>query len=162
MKTQKLIVIAAIVCLMVGASGPAQALSQEAREIIRDFCEVIRDDAEETGDKLTDADESLNRCVDNFRDCRDGGRIGDGDPLVECLSDGLGCAGRATGEKVEACLEYQEEFSKAYARALREARFGGGDVEDEIQDFFSSRTRFRRICLAPAVQVSRTCVQTTE
>jgi hypothetical protein len=160
MKTQKLIIIAAIVCLMVGASGPAQALSQEAREIIRDFCEVIKDDAEETGDKLTDADESLNRCVDDFRDCRDGGRIGDGDPLVECLSDGLGCSGRATGERVEACLEYQEEFSKAYERALREARFG--DVEDEVQEFFSTRTRARRRCLAPTVQVARTCVETTE
>ena len=94
MKTQKMIVIAAIVCLMVGASGPAQALSQEAREIIGDFCEKIREDAEETGDKLTDADESLGRCVNDFADCREGGGIGDGDPLVECLSDGLGCAGR--------------------------------------------------------------------
>ncbi len=161
MKTQKLIVIAAIVCLLVGASGPAQAgPRQDAAEIIADFCETVRNDAEETGTKLADADESLGKCVDDFGDCRDGGLIGDGDPLVECLSDGLGCAARASGENVQACLEYQEEFADAYERALRAARFK--DVEDRVQGFFNSRTRARRICLRPAIQVARACSETDE
>ncbi len=164
MKTQKLIVIAAIVCLMVGASGPAQAQSREDREdvleIIADFCETVRDDAEETRFKLEDADADLNKCVEDFGDCRDGGLIGDGDPLVECLSEGLGCAGRAATDNVEACIEYKEEFADAYERALRAARFQ--DVEDEVQDFFNSRTRARRICLAPAIRVARACADNTE
>ncbi len=162
MKTQKLIVIAAIVCLLVGASGPAQAQSpsEDAREIIADFCETIRDDAEETQRKLRDADEDLEKCADDFGDCRDGGLIGDGDPLVECLGDGLGCAGRAATDGAEACLEYQEEFEDAYERALRAARFE--DVEDEVQDFFNSRRRARRLCLAPAIKIARECSETAE
>jgi hypothetical protein len=145
---------------MVGASGPAQAKRGDAREIIADFCETVRDDAEETRFKLEDADADLNKCVEDFGDCRDGGLIGDGDPLVECLSEGLGCAGRAATDSVEACLEYQEEFADAYERALRAARFE--DVEDEVQDFFNSRGRARRICLAPAIQVARACSDNTE
>jgi hypothetical protein len=179
MKTQKLIVIAAIVCLMVGASGPAQAKRGEDRvgasgpaqakggedredvlEIIADFCETVRNDAEETRVKLVDADDDLEKCDDDFDECRDGGLIGDGDPLVECLSEGLGCAGRAATDNVEACIEYKEEFADAYERALRAARFQ--DVEDEVQDFFSSRGRLRRICLAPAIQVARACSDNPE
>jgi hypothetical protein len=106
-----------------------------------------------------DADEDLDKCVEDFGDCRDSGLIGDGDPLVDCLSGGLGCAGRAANDRVEACIEYQEEFSDAYERALRAARFK--EVEGEVQDFFNSRTRERRICLAPAIQVARACADTT-
>ena len=138
MKTQKLLVIAAIVCLLVGTSGPAQAEPGDAAAIIADFCETIADDAVETVQKLGDAEEDLGKCAEDFSDCRDGGLIGDGDPLVECLSDGLSCSGRANGDKVEACFAYKDEFADAYERALRSARFK--DVEDRVQNFFNSQS----------------------
>jgi hypothetical protein len=159
MRFQKLLISAATVFCLVGASGPAEAqgVSPESRLIIADFCEMVRNDAEQAERRLEDAEDDLDRCVEDFRDCRDGGLIGDGDPLVECLTEGLSCAARRATDGVEACIEFQEEFADSYERALREARFG--DVEDEVQDFFNSRSRARRICLRPAVQIGRSCTQ---
>ncbi len=152
MRINGLLLGTVIACLMVGASGPAQA---PARDIIEDFCSTVQDDAVDTLEKLGNAAGDLAGCTEDFGDCRNGGRIGDGDPLVECLSDGLSCAARAATENVEACLEYQEEFADAYERKLRAARFE--DVEDEVQDFFNSQSRKRRFCLAPPSQIARTC-----
>jgi len=159
MRFQKLLISAATAFCLVGASGPAQAqvASSDARFIIEDFCETVSNDAEETEKKLEDAETDLDQCVEEFRFCRDDGLIGDGDPLVECLSEGLSCAGRAGTDRVEACVEFQEEFADSYERALRAARFE--DVEDEVQDFFNSRSRLRRICLRPAIEIGRACAQ---
>ncbi len=146
---------------MVGASGLAQAQSPEedARTIIAEFCETIADDAEEAQDRLADVVEDQEECVDDFRDCRDGGLFGN-DPLVECLSDGIECSARAAEDKAQACGEYKEDFSDAYEQALRQAR--RKDVEDDVQDFFNNRTRARRLCLRPAIQVARVCADIAE
>jgi hypothetical protein len=159
MRLQKLLISAATAFCLVGASGPAQAQrgSEDAREIIADFCETVRNDAEETARKMEDAEDDLDECVEDFGQCRDGGRIGDGDPLVECLDEGLSCTARKATDKVEACIEFQEEFADSYERALRAARFE--DVEDEVQGFFNSQSRARRVCLRPALQIGRACAQ---
>ena len=156
MKTQKLLVIAAIVCLLVGASGPAQAQLEESEvaEIIADFCETVSSEAADAAEKLENAAEDLAECVDDFADCRGGRGLGN-DPLVECLGKGVNCAARSAEDKAQACGEFVTDFGDARERALRQARRQG--VEDEVQDFFNTRTRARRVCLRPAIQVGREC-----
>jgi hypothetical protein len=162
MKFQKLFVIAAIVCLLVGASGPAQAgPRQDAREIIADFCETVSSEAADAAEKLGNAAEDLAECVDDFGECRDGGLFGN-DPLVECLDKGINCASRSAEDKAQACGEFVTDFGDAYERALRQARRQGQRVEDLVQDFFNDQSPKRRICLAPAIQVSRACADNPE
>ena len=155
MKFQKLLVIAAIVCLLVAVSGPAQAQPrQDAREIIADFCESVSSEAADTKEKLGNAAKDLAECPEEFVDCRDGGLFGN-DPLVECLGEGLECTARAAEDKAQACGEFETDLTDAYERAMRQARREG--VEDRVQDFFNSQSRDRRRCLRPAVRVGRVC-----
>ena len=96
MKILKMLIIAVTVCLLVGASGPAQAQRprQDAAEIIADFCEAVSSEAGDTIEKLGNAAGDLAECTEEFGDCRDGGLFGN-DPLVECLAKGIECTARA-------------------------------------------------------------------
>ena len=80
--------------------------------------------------------------------------------MVECLSDGLSCTARASEDAVEACSQFRENFSETHNRALRNAR--REDVENDVQDFFGTRSSDRRECRAPAVEVARACTSTEE
>ncbi len=156
MRINGILLATVIACLMMGASGPAQAqIRQNAAEVIADFCETVVDDSADALEKLGNAAGDLAECTEDFGDCRDGGRIGDGDPLVECLADGIECTARAAEDKAQACGEFQTDFADAYERALREARFE--DVEARVQVFFNSQSPLRRACLRPAIRVGRVC-----
>jgi hypothetical protein len=157
MKSQKLIVIAAIVCLLVGASGPAQAQPrQDAAEIIADFCEAVAEEAADALEKLGNAAGDLFECTEEFVRCRDGGLFGN-DPLVECLGKGIECTARAAEDKAQACGEFVTDFGDAYEDGLRAARRQGQRVENLVQDFFNEPSPERRDCLRPAIQVGRVC-----
>jgi hypothetical protein len=154
MKTQKLLVIAAIVCLLaVFVSGSAYAQPPLPRIIVA-FCQEVDGLALEAGDELGEATRDLAECIDEFQDCRGGRGIGN-DPLVECLNDGNRCTSRANNEQQRACDEFRVEFKDAYNDALRQARFNG--VGDKFEDFFDTRSGRRQDCLRPAIQASRAC-----
>lgn len=152
MRINGLLLGTAIACLMVGASGAAQA--QEAREVVVDFCETVADDAADALEKLENSAEDLAECPEEFGECRDGGLFGN-DPLVECLAEGLECTARSTEDKAQACGEFRTDLADASERALRQARREG--VEDQVQDFFNTQSRLRRVCLRPAIRVGRVC-----
>ena len=163
MKTQKLLVIAAIVCLLVGASGPAQAQLEESEvaEIIADFCETVSSEAADAAEKLENAADDLAECTDDFFDCRDGGLFGN-DPLVECLGKGINCAARSAEDKAQACGEFTTDLADAYERALRQARREGQRVEDRVQDFFNQPSAARSACLAAPIDVAKDCADFEE
>jgi len=154
MKFLKMLIIAVTVCLLVGASGPAQAQAGETREIIADFCETVADEAADALEKLGNAAGDLAECTEEFGDCRDGGLFGN-DPLVECLADGIECSARAAEDKAQACGEFRTDFAENYEDALRQAR--RENVENRVQDFFNEPSPERTACLRPAITVGEVC-----
>ena len=154
MRINGLLLGTVIACLMMGASGPAQANPGDAREIILDFCDTVAEEAADTIEKLGNAAGDLAECPEDFIDCRDGGLFGN-DPLVECLADGIECSARAAEDKAQACGEFRTDFGEAYEDALRQAR--RENVENRVQDFFNDPSPERSACLRPAIKVGEVC-----
>lgn len=156
MKTQKLIVIAAIVCLLaVFLAGPAYA-QDEAEEIWAEFCEEIEHDADKALEDLADANDDLAECLPDFRECRTGEGFGRADSLVECLDEGNTCTSRANDDKEKACSEFAEDLEDAWKDAMRQADLN--DVEDEFEDILEDPANpDLRECLRPAERVFSVC-----
>ena len=155
MKSQKLIVIAAIVCLLaVFVSGPAYA-QEDLPEIIIEFCEEILNDAEKANRDLDKANEDGGKCRGDFVDCRTGEGFGTSNSLVECLDESTTCTNRAIEDKLKACSEFSEDLEDAYEDAARRA--DRKDVEEEFEEWLETPSAARRYCLLPSIQVFRRC-----
>jgi vacuolar-type H+-ATPase subunit I/STV1 len=164
MKNQKLFIIAAIVCLLaVFSFGFAYAQDEESaelNEIIAEFCDDIQKAANEAGDELDEASRDQDDCRDEFRECRTGSGFGEAESLVECLNEGNTCVSRVKRDQAEACEEFTEDFEDAYEDAFRDA--DQADVDDGLEEFFSTPTPERNGCLATSIQVIRVCAGLAE
>ena len=155
MKTQKLIVIAAIVCLLaVFVSGPAYAQGGLPK-IIAEFCEEIDKDAEKANDDLDKANENRGECREDFVDCRTGGGLGTANSLFECLEASSTCTKRAIEDKLKACSEFSEDLEDAYEDATR---LTSRKDEKAFEEWLDTPGPERRNCLLTSIQVFRRCV----
>ena len=157
MKFQKLIVIAASLCLLaVFVTGPAYAQDRiEAMEIWDEFCEEIVNDAEKAFRDLADANDDLDKCFPDFVDCRTGEGFGRADSLVDCLADGNTCTSRANEDEAKACSEFAEDLEDAWKDALRRADIK--DVEGALERYLNDPNPTLGVCFRPARQVFRVC-----
>jgi sugar-specific transcriptional regulator TrmB len=128
MKTQKLIVIAAIVCLLaVFISGSAYA---QAAEIIAEYLEEFQENSNETLRELENISRDLRQCFDEFEDCTDS--FGRDKTLVECLSDFIPCTREESTDKQRTCTQFLREFRGDFRRSSRDARRAG--VEEQFKE----------------------------
>ena len=153
MKIQKLLVIAASVCLLaVFVSGPAYARSP--LEIAQEFCDEVDDAAEEATEELAEAAGDLQECREDVQDCS-GGFI-NREP-VECIRDFNQCVDRAYEDAAQACRAFQRRLEDAYDDALRRARRQNQRTERRVQTLLANR--LREECFAEAVAISRRCAR---
>jgi len=132
MKTQKLLVIAASVCLLAFfLAGAAQA--QDLGEIIVDYCEDVAHDATEAIDELSEARADLEECSYEFFQCLDG--LGPPDP-VDCAGEVAVCQKRGLRDEIQACNEFLQEFKRNTKRAETRAKIK--DVKEEFVAWFFS------------------------
>jgi hypothetical protein len=130
MKTQKLLVIVASVCLMAFfISGSAYA-QDELDQIIAAYLAEFQENSDETLSDLNDVSRDLRQCFDGFEDCTD--TFGEDNPLVECLSEFIPCVSRESRDKDQTCTSFLREFRGDYRRASRDARQIG--MEEEFKN----------------------------
>ena len=128
MKTQKLIVIAAIVCLMAFfISGSAYA---QAEEIIDEYLGEYQENVNETLRELENTSHDLRQCFDEFEDCTD--PFGKDQELVQCLGDFIPCTREESTDKQRTCTQFLREFRGDFRRASRDARRAG--VEEQFKE----------------------------
>jgi hypothetical protein len=126
MKTQKLLVIVASVCLMAFLiSGSAYA---QARPIIANYLAEFQENSGETLRDLDEVSDDLRECYRDFDDCSSGRSQG----LVQCLGDFVPCVSRESRDKDQTCTSFLREFRGDYRRASRDARRAG--VEENFQN----------------------------
>jgi hypothetical protein len=130
MKTQKLLVIVASVCLMAFfISGSAYA-QDELDQIIAAYLAEFQENSDETLSDLNDVSRDLRQCFDGFEDCTD--TFGEDNPLVECLGDFIPCVREEGNDKNRTCTSFLREFRGDFRRASRDARQEG--VEEEFKE----------------------------
>ena len=154
MRTRSILEIMVLAfAVAVFAAGPASA--ETAEEIIAEFCEESANLAEDSSDELQNARNDIRECRRDYSDCRGGELIGDDDPLIQCLSQGLTCLSRGFEDRADACAEHGREFKDAYNDALSKAR--RSDVENEVQLFFNIDSAARDECLIESAAVGVLC-----
>ncbi len=151
MKTLKLNVIAASVCLLaVFISGPAQA--QEVG-IIADYCAEIEQNVADTLEELRAASRDLEECSDDFNACLSGRGLFD-DP-VDCIQDSRRCNRFGENGQRQACHAFVLEFGNDTRRAMRSAE--RQDVEVEFLSWYFGDSPGRNECINPAEVTSELC-----
>jgi hypothetical protein len=130
MKIQKLLVIAASLCLLaVFVSGSAYA-QDELDQIIAAYLAEFTENSATTLDEVQDISRDLQQCFDRFEDCSDS--FGRENEVVECLGDFISCVRREGRDKDRECSRFLREFRGDYRRASRDARREG--VEEEFKE----------------------------
>jgi hypothetical protein len=154
MRTRNLLEVMMLAfAIAVFAAGPVSA--ETAEEIIAEFCAESAKLAGDSVDELENARDDIRECRREFSDCRGGDFIGDDDPVIQCLSNGLTCLSRGFEDRADACNEHGREFEDAYNDALSEAR--RSDVEDQVQLFFNTDSAERDECLIESAAVGVLC-----
>jgi hypothetical protein len=155
MKTQKLLVIVASVCLMaVFVAGSAYA--GPLGPIKAEFCAQVAEDAFNAGEELVDGARDLEECVGEYGRC--GGRGPLEDSPAECLNEGFRCISFANNDLQQACGKFASDFEEAYRRALRQARREG--LEDRFERWLGRPAG--QACLQPAIEIGQVCAGLTE
>ena len=155
MKTQKLLVIAASVCLLVVfVSGSAYAQGPLA-PIKSEFCTAVEILAAGAVEKLVEATADVADCLVEFEDCRSGffGR-----DLENCISEYNRCNRHGNRDQAEVCSDFSEDFGAAYEEALRQSGF----LNLEFRFLRWSNTKAKaRECLDPAIGMFNACAGLT-
>ena len=130
MKTQKLFVIVASVCLLVVfVSGSAYA-QDDLDQIIAEYLAEYQKNLDETTRELNDITSDLRDCFDDLERCeRD---ADDGREQANCFRDFAQCLAREGRDKQGTCTDFLREFQRDYRSSSRDAR--RADVEDEFQE----------------------------
>jgi hypothetical protein len=124
MKYQKLLIIAASVCLSVAfLSGPAQA--QTLDDIVDDYCAALAVTVADTNDELFDAYQQGAECIIEAQDCT--ADLGPRDSAARCLSDFSQCTKRVKAQT--ACTDFVREWQAETKIAERSAKRNGVLVE---------------------------------
>ncbi len=154
MKAQKLLVIAASVCLLaVFVAGFAHA-EPPLPGIIADFCQETLEDTEEAAEEISEAANDLADCPQEFNQC-EGGIFND-DPAA-CIVEFLNCMSRARRDLNQACNDFQREFERNYNDALAATRLYPPGVERRFLKWAASEAS--AVCFAPAEAVALLCAQ---
>ena len=156
MKTQKLLVIAASVCLLVVFfSGSAYAQGPLA-PIKSEFCTTVAALSVDAAAKLVEATDDVADCLVEFKDCRTGliGR-----DFENCISEYNRCNRHGNRDQEEVCSDFSEDFGAAYEEALRQSGF----LNLEFRFLRWSNTKAKaRECLDPAIVMFNACAGLTE
>jgi hypothetical protein len=154
MKTKKLLVIAASVCLLaVFVAGSAYA---QVAEIIADYCEEVGQNVTTTLNELDDASGDLQDCSVELDDCLSG--LFQRDP-VKCIRDYSQCINFGENDQRQACQAFLLEFGNDTRRALRSA--DRQDVEEEFLLWLNGDSTGRNECLNPAQATAFVCADQT-
>ena len=130
MKSQKLIVIVASVCLMAFfISGSAYA-EEPDDTIIPDYLAEYQENVNETLRELENTSRDLRQCFNKFEDCTD--PFGKDQELVQCLGDFIPCTREESIDKQRTCTQFLREFRGDFRRASRDAR--RADVEEQFKE----------------------------
>jgi hypothetical protein len=154
MKSLKLIVIAATVCLL-AVLLPISAQAQEEQEIIDDYCQEVAREADHALFEIGEATADLQDCYDEYNDCMGG--LHSSNP-VDCIRDYRRCINRGNNEQLRECRRFLKGFQRDTRRAKRKAR--RKDVEDEFLDWFYSPDKEEE-CLSQAHNVALLCAGAT-
>ena len=155
MKIQKLLVIAAIVCLLaVFVSGSAYA--GPLRPIKNEFCQAVAILAADATDELIEATADVADCLVEFDDCRSG-RFGR--DLENCINEYNRCNRFANRDQQQACDKFREEFADIYDDTLRQSGFL--NLEFRFMRWANSNVKARE-CLQPAIDMYLLCGGVTE
>ena len=154
MKTQKLLIIAASVCLLVvffsgsAYAGPLAPIKSE-------FCTTVEAVAADAFLKLVEATEDVVDCAVEFEDCRSGFASRD---LENCISEYSRCNSRGNRDQEEVCRDFSEDFGAVYEEALRQSGF----LNLEFRFLRWSNTNAKaRECLEPAIYMFDQCAKFT-
>ncbi len=152
MKSVKLFIIAAAVCLSVGFfSGSAQA---QIQSIVVNYCVEVADSAVQAAEELAEGNLELLACVEEYGQCLDG-LFGD---FSRCFKDYGQCINRADSNQLRACRVLLREVAGDTRRAERKA--DRDDVEDEFLDWWdgnSSVEPTREECLDTVQIIALAC-----
>jgi hypothetical protein len=151
-KSVKLFIIAAAVCLSVGFfSGSAQA---QIQSIVVNYCVEVADSAVQAAEELAEGNLELLACVEEYGQCLDG-LFGD---FSRCFKDYGQCINRADSNQLRACRVLLREVAGDTRRAERKA--DRDDVEDEFLDWWdgnSSVEPTREECLDTVQIIALAC-----
>ena len=124
MKYQKLLIIAASVCLSVAfLSGPAQA--QTLDDIVDDYCAAVALTVADTHDELFEDYQQGAECIIEAQDCTDD--LGPRDSASSCLRNFSRCAKSVKAQT--ACIDFVREWQAETKIAERSAKRNGVLVE---------------------------------
>ena len=156
MKTQKLLVIAASVCLLVVfVSGSAYAQGPLA-PIKSEFCTTVAALSVDAAAKLVEATADVVDCLVEFEDCRGGFA---GRDLENCISEYNRCNRHGNRDQEEVCSDFSEDFGALYEEALRQSGF----LNLEFRFLRWSNTNAKALeCLEPAIGMFNACAGLTE
>jgi hypothetical protein len=157
MKTKKLLVIAASVCLSVAfLAGSAQA--DDLQGEVDDYCAEMDQNVENTLKELTDASADLGACSFEFTACMFGQGIID-EPS-NCIRDYQRCIRFGKRNQEQGCAEFLLEWGNDTRRAEKSAK--RDDILPSFRDWLHGDETIvadptSQECLSPAFFVSDVC-----
>ena len=152
MRINGLLLSTVIACLMVGASGAAQA---QIEPIVVNYCVEVADSAVQAAEELAEGNLELLDCVEEYGRCLDGLF---GPDFSRCFKDYGRCIKRADSNQLRACGVLLREVAGDTRRAERQA--DRDDVEDEFIDWWdgnSSVEPTREECLDTVQTLALAC-----
>ena len=130
MKSYKLLVIVASVCLLaVFVCGSAYA-EEPYDTIIPEYLAEYQENVNETLRELDNISHDLRDCFDDLERCE--GRADNGVEVAECLGKFIPCTREESTDKQRTCTQFLRGFRGDFRRASRDARRAG--VEEQFKD----------------------------